>query len=71
MSQSVMRIKELRVATGMRQIDLCAKLGVSQSMISDWENETYLPKARDLPLLAHVLGVRIDELYSPEALLIS
>ena len=66
-----MRIKKLRVAAGMLQTELAARAGVSQSTIAGWETETYLPRTRDLPRLAHVLGVRIEELFEPEALLIS
>lgn len=66
-----LRIKELRIAAGMRQVDLAARVGVSQSTLTGWEAEAFLPKTRDLPLLAHIFGVRIDELYTPEALLIS
>ena len=67
----IMRIKELRTAAGILQVDLAARVGVSQSTVTGWEAETYLPRTRDLPLLAHIFGVRIDELFTPEALLIS
>lgn len=67
----VMRIKTLRKEKGLRQTEFGSLLGISQTTVSDWENEVYLPKTRDLPRLAHVLGVRIEELFEPEALLIS
>ena len=67
----MMRIKELRLEKGMMQMEFGSLLGVSQSTVSDWETEIYLPRTRDLPRLAHVLDVRIDELFTPEALLIS
>lgn len=61
----VMRIKELREAKGVLQVQLADSMGVCQSRLSNWENEVALPKARDLPLLAKVLGVTIDELFVP------
>lgn len=67
----ILRIKELRTSAGMRQVDLAVQVGVSQSTLAGWEAEITLPRTRDLPLLAHVFGVRIDELFTPEALLVS
>lgn len=59
----VLRIKELRRAAGFDQIQLGQAVGVSQGTVSDWESERYLPKTRQLPLLAEVLGVRVGELF--------
>lgn len=59
----VMRIKEQREARQLSQKQLAANMGVSSSVVCNWENEVALPKARDLPLLAHVLNCSIDELY--------
>ena len=64
----ILRIKELRIASGMRQVDLAAQVGVSQSTLAGWEAEVNLPKTRDLPRLARVLGVHIDELFEPDYL---
>lgn len=64
----IMRIKELREQNNMRQIDLAASMGVSQSTVAEWDKELYLPKTRQLPLLANVLNCTIEELYNPEAL---
>ena len=60
----VMRIKELREAADMKQIQLAACLGVSQNTVSGWELEISLPKARDLPRLAKVLACSVDDLYA-------
>ena len=67
----IMRIRELRENANLTQVQLATQMGVKQNSVATWEKEIALPKARDLPLLAHVLGVRIDELYNLEALLIS
>ena len=61
----VMRIKELREGKGIPQGQLADRMGVLQSAISNWETEVALPRARQLPLLAKVLGVTIDELFVP------
>lgn len=61
----IMRIQEMREARGMKQVDFAASVGVSQGTTSGWENELYLPQARLLPLIAHVLGCSIDELFTP------
>lgn len=66
----IMRIRELRESASLTQLQLATEMGVKQNSVATWEKEIALPKARDLPLLAHVLGVRIDELFSPDALLI-
>lgn len=61
----VMKIKELREAAGLKQTELAASVGVFQNVISNWENEVALPRARDIPYLARALGVTIDELFVP------
>lgn len=59
-----MRIKEHRERTGMTQSQLGALAGVSQSTVASWESESYLPKTRDLPLLAQALGCSISALFA-------
>ena len=61
----VMRIKECREAKGIRQNQLAASMGETPSVICNWEKETALPKARQIPRLAHVLDCSIDELFVP------
>ena len=62
----VMNIKDLRQAQGLDQTELAIQMGVTQSTVSAWEREVYLPKARDLPRLAQVLGCSIGELFCQE-----
>ena len=59
----VMRIKELREAASLQQRQVAERMGVFQSAVSNWETEVALPKARQLPLLAQVLGCSIDDLF--------
>lgn len=61
----VMRIKELREAAALQQKQVAERMGVLQSAVSNWETEVALPKARQLPLLAQVLGCSIDDLFMP------
>ena len=63
----VMNIKELRKAASLTQVELAVAMGVAQNSISSWETEIMLPRTRDLPRLAHVLGCSIDELFTDEA----
>lgn len=63
----LMKIRDLRIAKNMSQCELAANCGVSQSVISQWETGTTLPRTRDLPDLAKVLGCSIDELFAPES----
>lgn len=60
----VMRIKELRKAQGIKQTELAARMGVSQSTVSEWDTEFTLPKTRLLPQLAKIFGVSISELFA-------
>ena len=62
----VMRIQELRIKAGMTQASLGSAMGFAQCVISEWERETYLPKSRDLPLLARVLNCEISDLFVSE-----
>jgi len=63
----VMRIKELRKQVGYTQAQLSIEVGVTQSIISDWENEVYLPRTRDLPALARLFHCSISDLFVTEA----
>lgn len=62
-TKMIMRIKEHRERAGMTQSQFGAEVGVSQATVISWESETYLPKSRQLPLLAQVLGCPIGDLF--------
>lgn len=59
----VMRIKALREAAGLQQKQVAEGMGVLQSAVSNWETEVALPKARQLPQLAEVLGCSVSDLF--------
>lgn len=63
MAQNIMQIKTLRESAGLSQPQLAAAMGVAQSAVSNWETETYLPRVRQLPLLAGVLGCEYNDLF--------
>lgn len=58
-----MRIRELREQRGLTQQELASSMGVVRNAVTNWETETTLPKTRQLPLLAEVLGVPIGDLF--------
>ena len=57
----------MRRAAGLTQTQLAVRMGVAQNSISMWEHEVILPRTRDIPRLAAVLGCSIDELFIPDA----
>ena len=61
-----MKIKEMRNAAGLRQVDLAEKLGVTQSTVCSWETGAAMPQASLLPKLADALGCTIDALFGRE-----
>lgn len=57
------RIKELREALGLTQIQLGEKIGVGQSAVASWETGVAIPRSDKLPELAKILNCTIDELF--------
>lgn len=58
-----MRLKELREASGLRQMDVAKKLNVDQSAISNWERGTARPCRKYHKKLAQIYGCNISELF--------
>lgn len=56
------KIKEARKQAGIKQTDLCARLGISQGALSGWENGKYEPGRNGWLKLSEILGVSIDYL---------
>ena len=61
------RIKPLRIASDMKQIDLASRLNVRQTTISHWENGKTEPDMESLKLMAGIFGVSIDYLLGIDA----
>lgn len=57
-----MRLRELRKERGMKQIELCQHLGVSQGNLSNWETGVYEPDTYYLKKIADFFGVTVDYL---------
>ena len=58
------KIKEARKKAGMTQAELGALLGVSGSMIGQWENDFRHPKLETRAKIADALGIKDFELAS-------
>ncbi|MCL2605242.1 MAG: helix-turn-helix domain-containing protein [Defluviitaleaceae bacterium] len=61
------RIKNLREARDMRQIDLACKLNVSQGTLSNWERNVHDPDSDALILLANIFNTSIDDILGVDA----
>lgn len=61
-----LRIKELREQAGVPQRYLAQHLDVSRMSISRWERGEAIPAADNLPKLAQLFGVTIEELFAKE-----
>ena len=61
------KIKEFRIALGMTQSELAAKMGVSQATIGMWETGDRMPRASKLQKLAEILGCTVSDLFTEEA----
>ncbi len=62
-----MRIRELRLARGMNQVELAKKLGVTKQSVSNWENDNIQPSIEMLVKLAKCLSVTTDSLLGLES----
>lgn len=62
----IMRIREAREQAGLTREDVADEMGVTLTDVYCWEKEIALPRSRQLPLLARVLGFSIDELFTGE-----
>lgn len=61
------RIKELRNAYGLTQVELAKQLGVTKQCISNWENDNILPSVDMLIKLAKYFSVSTDYLLCIES----
>lgn len=60
-------VERLRKEKGLTQVELAAKLGVSQGAVSMIERGDRMPSMKMLLKLSEVLGVSIEELIQKEA----
>lgn len=56
------RVKELRLARNLMQVQLAKELGLAKQTVSNWENEYIQPSVETLWLVADYFGVSMDYL---------
>lgn len=59
-------ISALRKEKGMTQRDLAEKLNVSDKAVSKWERNVACPDIQNIPKLAEILGISVDELVNAQ-----
>ena len=61
-----MRLRELRIKSGLTQNEIATRLNVSGQTILNWENGIYEPKINQLIQLADLFNVTVDYLLERE-----
>ena len=57
------QIRNYRIAAGLSQSELGARIGRTRSVVSAWERGRYLPSVNNLFLLARALDTLVEALY--------
>lgn len=60
------RIKNLRLSKGLKQVQLAEKLGVKKQSVSNWENDNIMPSIDMLVKIADLFHVSTDYLLGRE-----
>lgn len=63
MSRLPRAIRNARVAAGLSQAELAAKLGVAPSTVAGWELGTHSVRSTRFRMLARVVGVDVTTLF--------
>ncbi len=56
------RIRQLRMAQNISQVELAKRLGISKQSVSNWENDNILPSIEMLLKLSDVFHTSTDDL---------
>ena len=59
-------IRELRIQSGLSQVELAKKLNVSKQCVSNWENDNVMPSVEMLVKIADYFKVTTDMLLGRE-----
>ncbi len=57
------RLKDVRTAAGLTQLELAQRVGVSRKTINTVENGVFIPSTLLALKLAEALGVKVEELF--------
>ena len=57
-------LKKLRVMSHLSQKELAARCGPGQATISEIENEKYMPNVYTAILIARILGLHVEDIFS-------
>ena len=60
-------IAAMRKESGMTQLELAEKMGVTDKAVSKWERDLSFPDINSIPKLADVFNVTVDELMQVKA----
>lgn len=60
------KIKELRLARGITQVELASSLSVTKQSVSNWENNNIMPSIEILLQLSDFFGVSTDYMLGKE-----
>ena len=60
-------IASLRKESGMTQLELAEKMGVTDKAVSKWERDLSFPDINSMPKLAEIFGLSVDELMQVKA----
>ena len=55
-------IASLRKESGMTQLELAEKMGVTDKAVSKWERDLSCPDVNSIPKLAEIFSISVDEL---------
>jgi putative transcriptional regulator len=59
----ISRLKEVRTAAGLTQLELAEKIGVSRKTINTVENGVFIPSTLLALKLARALGTTVEKLF--------
>jgi len=62
-----MNLKRLRKSSGLTQLEVAKRLGITQSAYAHYENGIRKMEAESIPKVAEILGVSILEIYGVDA----
>lgn len=56
------KLKKLRIANGLSQVELAKKIGVTKQCVSNWENDNVMPSIDMLVKIANLFKVSTDRI---------